>query len=203
MKEVSMTKAFYDKNAALWSSRKTDSFHHELTFQKILFLWPEKGSIIDIGCAGGIHVPLFLGMGHKLRYFGIDISKSFLKIAQRRYPKLNFAQGNILDKEILPSKKFDGFWAAAVLMHVPYEKWDEMFSNLESLVRPSSFCYLSLPTEHPGGKTPNDTRHFTCLSPEEQINYIKSRGWRIKSKGVIDGFNKENIWRWYIIQLPK
>lgn len=123
MKEVSKTKAFYNKNAALWSSRKTDSFHHELTFMKIISLWPEKASIIDIGCASGIHVPLFLGMGHKLRYFGIDISKAFLKIASRRYPTLTFAQGNILEKESLPKKKFDGFWAAAVLMHVPLEGW--------------------------------------------------------------------------------
>lgn len=203
MKEVSKTKAFYDINAALWSSQKTDSFHHEFSFRKILSLWPEKVSIIDIGCAGGIHVPLFLGMGHKLRYFGIDISKSFLKIATRRYPALTFAQGNILDKESLPKKKFDGFWAPAVLMHVPKEGWDEMFSNIESLVKSGGYGLLSLPTEHTGGKIPNDTRHFTCLSPEEQINYIKSRGWKIKSKGIIDGFNKEKIWHWYIVQLPK
>jgi 2-polyprenyl-3-methyl-5-hydroxy-6-metoxy-1,4-benzoquinol methylase len=203
MKEVSSTKAFYDKNAVLWTSQKTDSFYHELAFKKILSLWPEKASIIDIGCAGGVHVPLFLGMGHKLRYFGIDISKSFLKIATRRYPKLTFAQGNILDKESLPKKKFDGFWAAAVLMHVPFEKWDEMFSNLESVIKPNSFGYLSLPTEHPSIDKTNDTRHFTCLSPEEQINYIKGRGWKIKSKGVVKQYNKESIWHWYIVQLSK
>jgi 2-polyprenyl-3-methyl-5-hydroxy-6-metoxy-1,4-benzoquinol methylase len=202
MKEVSKTKAYYNKNASAWTKRKTDSFHHELNFQKILSLWPEKGSIIDIGCAGGIHVPLFLGMGHKLLYYGIDISKSFLKIATRRYPTLPFSLGNILDRESLPKKKFDGFWAGAVLMHVPFENWDEMFSNIENLVKPSSFGYLSLPTERTNNDK-DDTRYFAYLSAEDQIKYIKERGWKIKRKLTLDGTSKENIWRSYIVQLPK
>lgn len=200
---VEDTKKYYDKAFLAWSTAKNNSFHHEVPFTKIVSLWPEKASIIDIGCAHGIHVPLFLGIGRKLKYHGIDISKSFLKIARRRYPQLTFDEGNIADSSTLPKKKFDGFIAAAVLMHVPFSHWNEMFSNIEKIIKPHSFGYVALPVAHPSNEhNPSDTRHFTILSEEEQRQYFKSRGWKIKTAGTIDGFTTESVWRWYIVQLP-
>lgn len=201
--EVEKTKKYYDKEFSEWSNKKTHSFHHEKQFIKILNLWPQKGSILDIGCAHGIHVPMFLGMGRSLKYFGIDISKSFLKIARRRYPQLSFEEGDIADKSTLPKKKFDGFWAAVVLMHVPYSGWDEMFLNIESLCKKKSYGYVALPIAHPSKViSDKDTRHFTILTEAEQRNYFKSKGWKIKNAGVIDGTTTEAVWRWYIVQLP-
>lgn len=203
-KEIATTKNFYDKFAEKWSNTKTFSFHHEKQFRKILGFWPEKGKIIDIGCADGIHLPLFLGMGHKLKYFGIDISKSFLKIAQSRYPQMNFALADISDQTTLPKTKFDGFWAGAVLMHIPFSKWNEMFSNIETMMRPGAYGYISLPTEHPSQNIlPEDTRHFTTLTKLEQEKFFKDRHWKIKAKGAINGSSKSNIWHWYIVELPK
>jgi trans-aconitate methyltransferase len=203
VREVEETKKYYNKKFQLWTEKKTNSFHHEKSFTKLVSLWPDKGTIIDIGCAHGICVPMFLGIGRKIKYFGIDISSAFLKIAQRRYPHLPFEFGDISDKTTLPKKKFDGFWAAAVLMHVPIEKWDEMFSNIEHLCKPNSYGYVALPVAHPNGnRNEDDTRHFTILSEIEQRAYIKNRGWKIKHAGVLDGFTTESVWRWYIVQLP-
>jgi trans-aconitate methyltransferase len=200
---ISTTKKFYNRYAKDWTSRKTDSFHHEKQFRKILTLWPTKGAIIDMGCAGGIHVPLFLGVGRHLRYCGLDISSSFLKIARSRYPQLEFLEGNIADAASLPKKKQDGFWAASTLMHVPLEAWDDMFDAIEQLCKPGSYGYFSIPTEHPSAqKNDADVRHFTCLSPQEQRAFLKRRNWKIEAKGIIDGFTKESVWRWYIIKLP-
>lgn len=203
VREIQETKSYYDKQFQSWTDKKTNSFHHEFAFTKLISLWPQKVTIIDIGCAHGIHVPLFLGIGRYVKYYGIDISPSFLKIAKRRYPQLPFELGNIADKETLPKKKFDGFWAAAVLMHVPFSQWDEMFSNIESLTESKAYGYVALPVAHPNAvHNPNDTRHFTILNEEEQRAYIKNRGWKIKSAGVLDGFTTESVWRWYIVQLP-
>lgn len=201
--EVEQTKRYYDKHFYQWSSQKTNSFHHEKPFTKLVSLWPEKGTIIDIGCAHGIHVPLFLGIGRKLKYYGIDISASFLKLAKRRYPQLTFEEGNIADSTTLPKKKFDGFIAAAILMHVPFSHWDEMFKNIEHLLKSGSFGYVALPVAHPSKvRQPEDDRHFTILTEAEQRAYLKSRKWKIKSAGTIDGTTSESVWRWYIVQLP-
>lgn len=203
VREVEETKKYYNENFQIWTDKKTHSFHHEIPFTKIEKLWPNKGHIIDIGCAHGVCVPMFLGIGRKLAYYGIDISHSFLKIARRRYPQLPFELGNIADNTTLPKKKFDGFWAAAVLMHIPFSKWDETFSNVEHLCKSGSYGYVALPIAHPSKiKSEDDTRHFTILSEEEQKRYMKKRGWKIKYAGVLDGFTTESVWRWYIVQLP-
>jgi trans-aconitate methyltransferase len=203
IREVEETKKYYDRKFQSWTDKKTNSFHHEKPFTKLVSLWPEKGQIIDIGCAHGICVPMFLGIGRKLKYFGIDISTSFLKVAKRRYPQLPFELANIAEMETLPKKKFDGFWAAAVLMHVPFSGWNEMFSNIENLCKPKSYGYVALPVAHPSKvRSEDDTRHFTILSEEEQRQHLKNRGWKIKRAGVLDGFATESVWRWYIVQLP-
>ncbi len=201
---IKATEHYYDKNFTLWTERKTHSFHHEAPFTKMVKQWPERAHILDIGCAHGIHVPLFLGIGRKLKYTGIDISKSFLKIASRRYPQLTFLKADISKSGELPKKKFDGFWAAAVLMHVPREQWDEMFAGIQAHMKPGALGYLTLPTAHPSGTpTEGDVRHFTILTEAEQRDYLKQKGWKIKSSGSLDGFTSENVWRWYIVELPK
>jgi SAM-dependent methyltransferase len=203
MKEIETTRKYYDKNGQFWVDTKTNSFVHEKQFQKLVSLWPEKGRIFDIGCAGGIHVPLFLGIGRKLTYHGLDISKLFLKVAIRRYPQLNFTLGNIADSATLPKIKFDGFFSTSTLMHVPFPLWDTMFNNIEKISKPGSFGYITLPVAHPSAiKSDTDIRHFTILSEAEQIAYLKKRHWKIKSKGISDGTSSAGVWRWYIVQLP-
>ncbi|MEX2341213.1 MAG: class I SAM-dependent methyltransferase [Candidatus Paceibacterota bacterium] len=203
MSKKNLTKEYYEKNYQMWSEKKTNSFHHEKTFSLFNSLLKDKASVIDIGCAWGIHVPLFLGIGRKLRYEGMDIANSFLKIACRRYPQLTFYQADISDAKTLPNKKYDGFWAGAILMHVPLKDWEQMFQNIEKLTKKGAIGYLSLPTEHPSGdKVNTDPRHFTLLTEKEQKQIIKDRGWKIIKKGTMDGFTQKGIWKWYIVCLP-
>jgi SAM-dependent methyltransferase len=203
MKEIEITKKYYDKHGDVWVNTKTNSFVHELPFHKLVSLWPQKGRIIDIGCAGGIHVPLFLGIGHKLKYVGIDISKLFIKIATRRYSNLNFSLGDIAEISTLPKTKFDGFFASAILMHIPFTQWDSMFDNIEKISKHGSYGYVTLPIAHPSAvKNEDDVRHFTILSETAQIAYFKKRNWKIKSKGTLDGTSSTGVWKYYIVQLP-
>lgn len=203
MKKKNQTKEYYEKNYRLWSEKKTDSFYHEKSFVAFSSLLKDKDRVIDIGCAWGIHVPLFLGIGRKLRYEGLDIANSFLKLARRRYPQLTFYQADIADRKTLPKKKYDGFWAGSVLMHVPQEQWEVMFENIERITKPGAIGYFSLPTEHPSGdRADADSRHFTLLSEEEQKKIIKEKDWQILKSGTMDGFTKSGIWKWYIVRLP-
>ncbi|MCB9819492.1 class I SAM-dependent methyltransferase [Candidatus Nomurabacteria bacterium] len=202
-KSKNKTKEYYEKNSEIWTEKKTNSFHHEKAFTVFSSLLKDRALVIDIGCSWGIHVPLFLGIGRKLRYEGMDIAKAFLKIARRRYPQLTFYQGDISRAKTLPNKKYDGFWAGAVLMHVPLEDWGQMFKNIEKITKKGAIGYFSLPVEHPSGDNLNtDPRHFTLLTEKEQIQIIKNQGWTIIKKGTMDGFTKSGIWKWYIVRLP-
>jgi len=204
MDEITITKKFYDKYAQHWIDTKTNSFIHEKPFATLMTVWPTKAQIIDIGCAAGIHVPLFLGIGHGLKYHGLDISKTFLKVATRRYPQLKFSLANIADRNTLPTGKYTGFLATAILMHIPFPDWDTTFENIERLVQPGSYGYVTLPIAHPSAeKADTDVRHFTILSAAEQIAYFKKRNWKIIKKGSLDGTSTAAVWHYYIIQLPQ
>ncbi|MFN3188462.1 MAG: class I SAM-dependent methyltransferase [Candidatus Paceibacteria bacterium] len=201
---VLSTKKFYEKHGRKsWTERKTNSFYYEKEFTKLASLWPAKSKILDIGCAAGIHVPLFLGIGRHVKYEGTDISKQFLKDAQRRYPQLPFFEEDIATGGNIKSNQYGGFWAANVLMHIPFELWDAMFANLERIVKAGRYGFLTLPTAHPNPEDTTDTRHFTFLPADKQKKYLKERGWKIIKSGSTDGFTQKDIWRWYIVQLPK
>ncbi len=203
LNKIEETKNYYNERAEDWARVKTNSFYHEKEFSKFASLLPEKSEILDIGCANGSLVPLFFGIGRHLEYHGIDISESFLNIARRRYPQLCFELGNIADIASLPNKTFDGFLATAVLMHVPLEQWNQMFSNIEKMMRSGAVGYLSFPSQHPSGDKENeDPRQFTILNPTQQKQYIADRGWQIIHSGIQDGYSVKSIWNWYIVKLP-
>jgi trans-aconitate methyltransferase len=199
----SRTKQYYDRHAEQWAARKTNSFHHQAQFEAFVSQLPKRGGVLDIGCAAGIHVPLFLGIGRKLKYTGIDLSESFLKLARSRYPQLSFSQADILDPKTLPNKRFHGFWAAAVLMHAPEERWPEVMGHIEQMMRPGAIGYLTLPVEHPSGdRADEDPRHFTILDAKAHRKHFKARGWEVLKHGTLDGFTTKRAWRWYIVRLP-
>ena len=100
--------------------------------------------------------------------------------------------------------KFDGFIAAAVLMHLPHTEWNAAFTNIESVTKPGAYGYVVLPENHPPlAVQSTDTRHFTLLSEKEQITYMKNRGWKVVKKFKhATGPNKAQ-WIGYIVQLPE
>lgn len=203
VKEISTTKAFYEKYAYEWAQKHSNSFYHEKEFRILKKLLKENASVVDIGCAAGVLVPLFLGIGKGLRYHGIDITKRFIKMALERYPQLTFTEGDIAKYETLPRKKFDAFIGAAVLMHLPFTLWDTAFSNIEKLSKPKAFGYIVLPAQRPPlAIDSKDTRHFTLLPQKDQVTFMKKRGWKIiKTFKHATGPNKAS-WVGYIVQLP-
>jgi trans-aconitate methyltransferase len=198
------TRRFYETHAAAWERRHPNPFHSERQFSAFASLLPQGSAVLDIGCAAGIHVPMFLGIGHHLRYTGLDVSSAFLKTAHRRYPHLPFLQGDISDPKTLPKKKFHGFWASSVLMHVPREDWPALGATITSLMHPRVVGYLCLPVARP---TPNpeageDPRHFTVFDVKTERALLRSFGWSIQKSGTLDGTRKQSDWRWYIVTLP-
>lgn len=193
--------AYYDRNAAAWAAAKTNSFLHEDQFRRFTRLLRAGSRVIDIGCAHGRHVPLFLGIGQRLRYEGLDLSRGLLAIARRRYPQLPFYRANIADRRSLLKKRFDGFWASAVLMHVPLPEWPKMLENIERLVKPGGAGYVFLPNARPGRSSKTDRRHFTYWTPKRFRSVVTPRGWSILESGRM--LMADDTWYWFIVRLPR
>jgi len=196
-----INKDFYDEHAQWWSENKVNSFWHEPQFHKFVKYFKKGDKIIDIGCANGIHIPLFLGVGRHLKYEGLDISAKMLAIASSRYPQLKFFRADILASRNLPKKKYSGFWAAAVLMHIPEGDWPRLLSDIERLIRPGGVGYLTLPRRRPNPGSQRDHRFFSYWTSDKIKSFLEQRDWKILRHGDMPERNAG--WFWTIVQLPK
>lgn len=192
---------YYNTNADVWAAKKTNSFYHEEGFRRFHKLLKDGDTVLDIGCAYGIHVPLFLGIGRNLKYEGFDISEKMIEIARAHYPQLTFSVADILSPDTLPKKKFEAFWAGAVLMHIPEEQWEEMLGNIENISKPGAIGYFTLPDARPNEASEKDQRHFSLIPREKLEEMLTKRDWKFLERG---GFpdDSRNIWHWYLVQLP-
>ena len=197
-----VNKQYYEENAVRWADEKTHSFYAEESFRVFEAILSPEDRILDVGCGYGRDVPLFLGIGRKLIYEGLDISQKFINIASSRYPQLKFRVGNILDLDSLP-KGFDGFWAASSLQHIPEANWPRMLDNLESIIKPGGIGYFTLPEDRPNPASAEDPRHFTIISDQETKEIFDKRGWKLLHTGELSNTRQTTSWRWYIYQLPE
>jgi trans-aconitate methyltransferase len=141
-----------------------------------------------------------LGIGRNLKYEGVDISTSFLKMAQARYPQLSFKETDVLDEKSFPKKKYDGFWAAAVLMHISEEHWPLMLKNIEKHMKPGAIGYITVPQER-FANSDSDPRHFEIFDKARFKNLIGTRKWTVLKSGY-KGSTSTNDWLWFLVQLP-
>ncbi len=200
-KEKKYIKSFYDKNAQSWVSFKTNSFYHEKPFRLFEKLLKKDSTVLDIGCAGGIHLPLFLGIGDKLKYEGIDVSKKMIEIARARYPRNKFHVSGIEDFN--SNKKFDAFWAAAILMHFNKNEITSVFKNMHSITKNKAIGYLTLPNKRPNEESLTDKRLFSIYTKKEISEILKNSGWSILYSGKNPDPRPGFAWSWYIVQKIK
>lgn len=109
-------------------------------------------------------------------------------------------EGDVSNAETLPKEKFDGFWAVAVLMHIPEDQWDQMLMNIQKIMKPGAIGYLTVPQER-FGNSEADPRHFTIFTPDLFKSTVNARGWKILESGY-KGATNTNDWLWFMVQLP-
>ena len=90
--------------------------------------WPSKfrqllssGRILEIGCGGGYAARWFVANGYD--YLGVDFSSGMFEQARWDNPGIRFDRISVYDLDF--DEPFDGFWCAAVLLHIPQNCIDE------------------------------------------------------------------------------
>ena len=200
-KEIKRNLNYYNKYAESWVNRAKDPFSLEKQFIKFCNYFKKGEKVIDIGCAAGIHVPMFLGLGRKLQYEGLDISKELISIAKRRYPQLKFHIANLVDTKSLPTQKYAGFWAVAVLMHIPEEDWNKMLYNISKICKPKAIGFILVPKKRPVTKSKKDNRFFTYWDKQKLGKVLHKVNWKIIQSGKRHTTNLGD-WSWHIVRLP-
>lgn len=179
-------KETYNKIAADWhQDHLNDDWWIAGVDKLISFLKPE-GTILDIGCAGGLKSKYFADKGFKV--VGIDLSDKMIEIAKREEPELTFFTLGLEDVDKL-DYFFDGIIMQAVLLHVQKEEVEGNLRKIISKLNIGGYLYITVKESIPGKpeeevKTENDygydyQRFFSYFTKDEIEKHMTNLGMQI------------------------
>ncbi len=163
--EMPHTIEYYEQNSDSFFE-STVSLDTGSLSQQFLSRLPEKAHILDAGCGSGRDSLSFLNLGHTVSAFdacarlaqkagkltGIDVTTSLFLNYQSEY-------------------RFDGIWACASLLHVPYAELTKTFNYLSEKLKDNGVFYCSFKLG--AGEVERDGRHFTNLNESELKKILK------------------------------
>lgn len=193
----------YEKQAEDWSVTRHNSHFWESEMTAFYRHLP-IGSILEIGSGSGRDARELIDLGYD--YTGTDISESFIKIARRENPNAPFFHQSVYDLSFPEPPGFDGFWASAVLLHVPKSRIDEALQAIIRCMKPRAVGFISLKQgktegvleEEQSGKTYR--RLFSFWMPYEFANVLERHHIAILESAVRVADN--TTWLTYIVRCP-
>lgn len=129
--------SFYNKNAKAFYDRTIAIDMHD-QYQAFLNFIPESGFILDAGCGVGRDSKYFLSKGYEVCAF--DASQEMVRLARI---ETNLDVLHQTFQEFSFDKIFDGIWAQASLLHVPYEDTKKVYKNLANALKEKGVFYAS------------------------------------------------------------
>lgn len=165
-----------------------------------------KGSkIIDIGCGTGRDAEELIRRGFD--YIGIDASGGMLEVAKNRVKDGKFEIGDFykLDFE---DETFDGFWAAASLLHVPKKDLDKVVSEIRRVIRMNGVGFISVKQkttldegvikEAKGGGI---ERYFSFFQKNELKEILERNGFSVLNITKMEDDSRDHtIWICYFVK---
>lgn len=167
----------YYKNNARAFVESTLQVDMQPLYQRFLPLLPERAHILDVGCGSGRDAKFFIALGHQVTAFDSSVEIAALAEAEIGHPvEVQRVQ------DIRYQKQFDGIWACASLLHVPWKELPDVFRRLYQALKPGGVLYASF--KYGSGEHERDGRYFT------DINEVGL----VKLLGQVDGFREVETW---------
>jgi SAM-dependent methyltransferase len=169
-----ITKESYDSVAEQWAdTHKTVKFWQE-NFDEFFRFLPQ-GRLLEVGCGSGRDARELIAHGYD--YVGTDISGPQLEQARNNNPGAVFEQVNLYDLDFTES--FDGFWAAAVLIHVPKNRIDEALTAITKNIKAKAIGFIAM-KEGEGEELQTkdylkDTPYFFAFWQRDEFRDVLSR----------------------------
>ncbi len=202
MNHKEKTKNTYNKIAEEFNQRNAELFWVDQiqTFKNLI----SHGKIIDIGCGTGRDGEQ---LAERYKYIGIDASEGMLTIAQKRVPKGTFKQIDFYTLEF-PNNTFDGFWAAASLLHVPKKEINIVLQEIYRITKEKGVGFISIKEktileegiikeEKMGGIE----RYFSFYTQEEFKKILEVNNFTILEQGThVENDERKTHWLYFFVQ---
>lgn len=147
-----LTQRYYEDKAEEYLAR-TSHLDMESLYKPFLELMPSGGTILDAGCGPGRDTLSFLKKGFQVTAFDASakmvelVSKQTGVVAfQMRFQELNYEQ------------EFDGIWACASLLHVPFCELEDVLTRFHRALKTGGICLMSF--KQGNGERFDDGRRF-------------------------------------------
>ncbi|URN82797.1 class I SAM-dependent methyltransferase [Acetobacterium wieringae] len=156
MRKTNKTLQYYNQTAQSFVQGTIDADLGKL-HRRFLKLLPIQAHILDLGCGSGRDAKAFMDAGYQVT--AIDGSEGCCRLAGdyigqpvlcQTFDELDFDQS------------FDGVWACASLLHVPYAELTDIFERIARALRPGGFLYASFKYGDFEGE--RNGRYFTDLT---------------------------------------
>src|SRR3989338_8476086 len=148
-------------------------------FEKFSKLLP-VGKVIDIGCGGGRDAVLFTDAGYD--YIGVDLSEEMLVGARELLSNADFRQMDMYSLDFQPDS-FDGFWAAASLLHIPKRNVAKVLEQIKKTVKSGGIGFFAVKEGDDErmvkGSLKGDERFFAFYKEEEFLKLLQENRFEV------------------------
>lgn len=118
-----------------------DLFKNETEIQEFISYLPENGTILDIGCGGGIPVlRTLVDAGYDAK--GIDFSQSMLDLAKKNVPEAELILGDIT-KTNFESESLDGIISTYAFIHIFRTQHPLLYTKVFRWLKPGGIMLVS------------------------------------------------------------
>lgn len=199
-KPEEITKNSYDSIAAKWSDNHWAKKFWGDNFDRFYELLPSHSRLLEIGCGGGRDAQELIDFGYD--YLGTDISEGQLEQARKNNPGARFEQISVYDLNF--PEPFDGFWCAAVLLHIPKERINEALQAIYSNMNPGAIGFIAV-KEGEGEKIEHDPkedggdRFFSYWRNNEFNKILAKNRFEVLHEWYMP-FSKRTKWLTYIVR---
>lgn len=128
---------------------------------------PQSGErILDAGCGTGRHIGRLLAAGATVT--GMDFSEGMLEVAAKRYPDVDFVQGDLQARWPFADGAFDAVLCALVGEHL--DDLDAVAGEMHRVIRPGGRAVFSV--YHPAMSAAGKEAHFERDGVEYRLGAV-------------------------------
>ena len=137
----------------------------------------DGGRILDAGCGSGRDSKAFIQHGFSVVAF--DASREMCKAASEL---IGQEVWQMKFQEIAFEEEFDGIWACASLLHVPYEELPNVMNKLHKAIKPNGVIYVSF--KYGDGKMTKGERNFSNFTEITVAKLLNEAGFKAIECGI-------------------
>ena len=165
--DYSQTIEYYNNNHQEFTSSTLDVTFSDIQ-DRFLRRLPKNALILDFGCGTGRDSRYFLQKGYRVE--ACDGSEEMVKIAER---VVGIPVRKMLFSELCEHERYDGIFACASILHVPYKELPDIFLRMEKALKPGGILYVSFKYGRFEGF--RSDRFFTDMDEERLRDILKPK----------------------------